>query len=369
MLSEKHLARYLHSNTTYYMVDTRSEINVETVTVSVPAQVVFYIFLLLDIPSVLCALVLFYCYVRLPDLRQHQEANPLLIYLLVGSFLVTTIDVPFILLYLQNHYFIASMQSPHALCTFWIIYDYGLYSMNLWLMALTCLERYLRIFFNRIIVGHRSRRLFLYYISPILIVLFDAFWYLYLMVLYPCAQTQFDPTQILCGFPCYKTVGSVTIQNMDWTLADLLPLFLAVLFIVILILHVLYQRYKISKHLMQPNAWRRTRRMFLQLLPVVVIFLVFNMPLIIVGLLAISDPWYNTTPYFYVNSLSYCLALCMPFAVLSKQKTMRRQLSVWLRFRTFNQIRAAAVTGLPMRSVKTHTIHKSLAFVAENHVD
>lgn len=103
---------------------------------------------------------------------------------------------------------------------------------------------------------------------------------------------------------------------MDWSLADVLPVFLTILFIVMLILHVLYQRRKISKHLIQRETWKRTRKMFLQLLPIALIFLAFNMLLSIVGLLAISYPWFNTVPYFYANSLSYCLPMCMPFAAL-----------------------------------------------------
>jgi hypothetical protein len=56
---------------------------------------------------------------------------------------------------------------------------------------------------------------------------------------------------MVCGFPCYKAVGSVMFQNTDWALADLLPLFLAILFIFTLISHVPYQRHKISRRLVR----------------------------------------------------------------------------------------------------------------------
>jgi hypothetical protein len=158
---------------------------------------------------------------------------------------------------------------------------------------------------------------------------------------------------MVCGFPCYKIVGSVMVQNTDWALADLLPVFLAILFIFTLISHVLYQRHKISRHVVQQDTWKRTRKMFLQLLPIALIFLIFNMPLIIVGLLAISNPWYDTIPYFYVNSLSYCLALCMPFAILSKQTIIKRRISTLLRLRRFNQTRPATMNTMPMRLMNT----------------
>ena len=315
---------------------------------ALPTQVVFYVFLLLDIPSIACSLLLFMYFMSARDPRHQHHSNPTITYLLVGSFLVTTVDLPLILPYLQNHYFIASMKNPNPFCVFWIMYDYGMYSLNLWLMALACLERYLLIFFKQIVVRNRKRRFVLYYLSVTIIALFVLLWYTYLVALYPCEQTQFDLTQIVCGFPCYKIVGSPAIINMDWSLADLLPVFLTILFIVMLILHVLYQRRKISKHLIQRETWKRTRKMFLQLLPIALIFLVFNMPLIIVGLLAISYPWFNTVPYFYANSLSYCLPMCMPFAVLSAQKTMRMQLFAWLRRRKLNQLAPATLNTRPL---------------------
>ena len=346
----------IFSNNTDYDTDTNSTTDATPVSMSVPMQVVFYIFLLLDILSVLCSLVLFYYFIRLREL--HRQSNQIIMYLLVGTFLVTAVDIPLILPYLQNNYYIQSMKYPNAFCIFWIMYDYGMYSLNLWLMALACLERYLLIFFKQVIVRTKKRRFFLYYVPVTFIILFVVFWYLYLVALYPCAQTQFDFTQSTCGFPCYQTFGTVIIQNLDWTLCVLLPMFLTILFNFLLILQVLYQKHKINRHLMQQGTWKRTRRMFLQLLPITFIFLVFNMPLIIVGLLAISNPWYNTTPYFYVNSLSYCLALFMPFAALSRQREIRKRLSTLMRLGRLNGIVPIIVITLPMRLLNTQTALK-----------
>jgi hypothetical protein len=335
--------------------DNVSDSNIDE-SVSLPSQMVFYIFLLLDIPSVACSLLLFYCFIYFRELRQHQYSNQIMIYLLVGSFLVTAVDIPLILPYLQNNYFIESMKYPNSFCVFWVMYDYGMYSINLWLMSLACLERYLFIFYKELIMKNRTRRCLMYYVPVTIIILFVIFWYLYLVALYPCDKSQFDFTQTVCGFPCYKVVGSVTILNTDWTVADLLPVFLTIFFILILIFHVIYQRHKIGKHLIQPKTWKRTRKMFLQLVPIALIFLIFNMPLIIVGLLAISNPWYNTIPYFYVNSLSYCLSLFMPFAILSKQTIIQKRISNIIRLTRFNQIAPIPLTRFPLRLMNTQTV-------------
>lgn len=77
-----------------------------------------------------------------------------------------------------------------------------MYSINLWLVALACLERHLSIFVQTVISLNAKRRFLLYHASVIVIIAFVLGWYLYLLALYPCEQTEFDFTQVLCGFPC-----------------------------------------------------------------------------------------------------------------------------------------------------------------------
>ena len=262
--------------------------------------------------------------------------------------------------YLVNHYFIASMSNPDSFCVFWIIYEYTTYSLNLWLMALLSLERYLAIFFKTVVMENRKRRFFMYYVSAAVIVLSIFFCYIYLVVLYPCAQTQFDYTQIACSLSCYQIVGSVLLLNLNWIIDVLLPIFLTLFFTVILILHVLYQRRKVSKHLSQQNTWKRTRKMFLQLLPITFLFLLTNLPPVIVGLISVSDPWYNTTPYFYVYCISYCLPLIIPFAILSKQRVIRYQLLALITRRRLNQTRPITM-GTSTRHLMNTTVQKCKA--------
>ncbi|CAF1424001.1 unnamed protein product [Adineta steineri] len=323
----------IFSNETDYDYDTDT-----TTCTSISTEITFYIFLLLEIPSVLCSLVLFYYFIRLREYLFRDHSNTTIIYLLLGTSLVTSIDMPIIIIHLQNCYYIESMKDPSAFCIFWILCDYTFYSLNLWLMAFACFERYLSIFFKQFIMRNRKRRFLLYYALVIFITLFPVLWYIYLILIYPCAQTDFDYTQITCDGSCYQAVDDPVTQNTDWFLADLLPTFLVIFFILVLILHVLYQRHKISRHSTQRNIWKRTRKMFLQLVPIAFIFLAFNMPLIMVGMLSITDPWYDTTPYYYANSFSYLLPLLMPFAVLSKQKEILKRLRILFKLRGANRI-------------------------------
>ncbi|CAF1254125.1 unnamed protein product [Adineta steineri] len=321
----------IFSNETDYDTDTTS-------CTSIATEIIFYIFLLLEISSVLCSLLLFYYFIRLREYLYRDHSNITILYLVIASFLVTSIDMPIIIIHLQNCYYIGSMKDSSAFCTFWILCDYIFYSLNLWLIAFACFERYLSIFFKQFIMKNRIRRFLLYYASVIFITLFAVFWYLYLTLIYPCAQTSFDYTQITCGGSCYEFVDDPVIQNIDWIIAVLLPTFLVIFFILILILHVLYQRHKISRVSTQRNTWKRTHKMFLQLVPIGFIFLAFNMPLIIVGMLGITNSWYYTTFYSYTNSFWYCLPLLMPFAILSRQKEILERLRILFNLQGANRI-------------------------------
>lgn len=322
-------------------------------------HVFFYIFLLLDIPSLLSSLLLFYYFFCLPECRRQPYSNQMIIYFLSSTFLINSINIPLMLPYFQGYHYITFMRDPNSFCIFWSMYDYTVCSLVLWLIALLSLERYLQIFFQQLVMKTRRRRVFLYYGIIVILVVFIFFWYLYLVALYPCAQTDFDFTQMFCNTPCYPSAGGAFLLNFDWIISSLLPVFLTILFTLMLILHVVYQRHKIKRHLLQRRTWKRTRKMFLQLVPITLIFLLFIMPLIILGLLSASDPWYGEEPYFYANTFSYCLPLLAPFAILSKQRTMYKRIFALYRRAQVNRIVPTIMltnTRL-IRKTNVHVIH------------
>lgn len=326
-------------------IDTNADAN------SISTEAFFYLFLFLGIPAVILTLLLFYYFFCLPELREHHYEHQMIIYLTTVAFLTNAIDIPMLLPYLKNHHYILRMAHPNVFCAFWISYDYAVCSSNVWMMALFSFERYLLIFFKQTAMKSKQRRLFLYYILVAGVFLSIFCWYISLVVLYPCSQYQFDYTQILCGLPCYIHEGSAVLRNLDWILAGILPVFLTVLFTLALILHVLYQKQKIGRHLMHRDTLKRTRKMFLQLLPIMATLLLFGTPVIIVGLIGIANPWYGTIPYSYASILFYFLPLFIPFAIFSKQKLIRRRLLTCLTGRLWNRTVPATMMPMTMRTM------------------
>jgi hypothetical protein len=319
-------------------------------------HVLFFVFLLLDISSILCSLILFYYFFfRLPQLRK-KLANHILICLLISCFLVTTIDVPLKISYFYDTEYVSLLNNRYYFCVFWILYDYTLYAMNLWLLAFASLERYFLIFYRGIILKTKIRRLFSHYLPILVLILFCFIWYLCLVVFYPCEQTQFDYTQTDCGGSCYLYVGSSSLLNADAVISALLPMFLDMLTNIILIFHVIYQKEKMRKNrtnVVLRQTWKRTRKMFLQLVPIMLIFLLFETPYAFNNLLGATTQWSNTMVTFYTGYQAYCLEIFMPFVVLSRQQEIRKHLLIKLRI-TSNR------TVAPEAQVQTLAVKRSV---------
>lgn len=81
---------------------------------SVPTQMVSFLFLLFDVPSVRCIFMVLFYFARLRELCRQYPANQIIIYLVIGSFMITVIYVPLILPYLHNYQYIRSFKDPHS---------------------------------------------------------------------------------------------------------------------------------------------------------------------------------------------------------------------------------------------------------------
>lgn len=179
-------------------------------------QIFFYTFAVLDSLAILCSLLLFYCFACLPELHREHYAHLTAIYLLISAFLISTIDVPMLLMYFQNYHQIASLKDPNSFCIFWRILDYIFFTINLWLIALFSLERYIMIFFKQVVMRSKKRRFCAYYALVIFMVVFISVWYIYFIRFYPCVEPQsFDFTQVFCGSPCYLVEASEIFVNFD----------------------------------------------------------------------------------------------------------------------------------------------------------
>ncbi|CAF4148704.1 unnamed protein product [Adineta steineri] len=212
-------------------------------------------------------------------------------------------ELPVTLAYLH---FGEVIPSSYSLCLYWIYMNYLLFPSGAWIMAIASIQRYIFIFHKHLMNSYVKHYLPIF-LPPILL----SIWYFVLIFFYPCQQ-QFDYTQIWCYGACY--LYDVVISTIDWIVSSFIPVVLTVIFNIILLLRVIYRKYKMKRG----NTWRTTRKLSIQLFSISFLFLSIYLPLIIFGLIR---TWID--PYFlyvftmtYLAYVAYFVSLLMPFICL-----------------------------------------------------
>ncbi|CAF1031704.1 unnamed protein product [Adineta steineri] len=262
----------------------------------------FNILISCQIPSIICNLIIFFYFTRLRELqtKRHHHA---VICLLICNFLIITMELPITLVYL---YFGEHIPSSYSLCLYWIYINYLLFASSVWMMAIASIQRYIFIFYKHFMKSYLKHYIPIF-LPPILL----SIWYFVLIFFYPCQQ-QFDYTQLWCFGACY--LYDEMIGTIDWIVSSFIPIVLTVIFNIILLLRVIYRKYKMKRG----NTWRTTRKLSIQLFSISFLFLSIYLPLIIFGLIR---TWID--PYFlyvftmtYLAYVAYFVSLLMPFICL-----------------------------------------------------
>jgi hypothetical protein len=226
-------------------------------------QAKFYSLSVLETCSVFCCLLLLY-YLFFDRASRNTLHHHMFVALLLTSLCTCLVDIPLILFYLyQNR---SPMQS-NATCLLWNYVDLSLYALVSLLMLWASIERYLLIFYQNFTRTERRRLLF-HYAPLMLIPVYVLVFYLAVVILHPC-ENHFDYSQVVCGELCYYSSTPV-VGLVDQFLHNICPSILIAFLNVFLFVRVIWQkRYRMR----QSVSWQRQRRLVLQLMPTVILYL------------------------------------------------------------------------------------------------
>lgn len=208
-------------------------------------------------------------------------------------------------------------------CNFWNWCQFTLTTVNLSIIALGSIERYLLIF-NHIIFTRNIR--FLQRISLISCIIIPSIFYAICIYAIQC-ETVFNYRVVGCGLPCsFSLSKSITIfKNIVFII---LPVIITILISCSLIIRIYIQRKKLKR---QRQFWRESIQMFAQLFPIIILYLIIWIPLgvlfyfITFGTI-IQRPIASSLINDYFGNLKYLVNLIYPFLVLSSQKKFREKL-------------------------------------------
>lgn len=238
--------------------------------------VIFWIFLMIYIPSVSCSCVVFIQVIR-KRLLKNSIHNDIIMLILFFSFLQVSTEHPLLFSYLYHH---ESIIQSDRFCQFWASLEYFFNGTILMLICYASIERYLLVFHSHYLHRHL---VLLHYIPMIFFVIYPLSLYLSLIYFHPCIN-QFDFKIMVCGGPCYLYEKFESTLDIVVNLA--LPLLVCTCANLLTLVRVLYRRYRMA----QRQIWRKHRRLIIQLLAIVLLHDLAWLPAIICLLIMIFSP-------------------------------------------------------------------------------
>jgi hypothetical protein len=202
----------------------------------------------------------------------------------------------------------------------WNFFALSNYAVGVWTMTWASLERHFLIFNDRLIVTYRGKIL-LHYIPLISSLSIPWIYYFILVFFYPCTNT-FDQSLLFCGWCCYVYNDQLVFFN--WLAFGVIPTCSITLLSLGLILRVVAQKRRVQQRI----NWRQHRRMVMQLVSISCLYIFFDTPTIIIGLVQLILPAFAVgIQQLYLYYMVYLVPLLVPFVLLSTF------LELWIKIR------------------------------------
>ncbi|CAF1483393.1 unnamed protein product [Adineta steineri] len=238
--------------------------------------------------------------------------------------LASQINHPFTLNYLRTG---QVSPSTNSLCIFWNFIN-GTFSFATYLaMAWASIERHFLIFYPTVFSSRRKRILFHYIPLVSTALIYPIMFSIITVFLYPC-QNVFSMTALFCGYSCALRIPSVALYAR--IVNNFVPTFIVVVSSLSLLVRVIMQKRRVQRNQFH---WRKCRRMIIQLMTTVSLFLVITMPVTLVSIIQ-----YCCAPTFgaavqtpYLSFLIRFLNILMPFVCLGLLPEIWPKLLPWKR--------------------------------------
>lgn len=274
-------------------------------------RVKFIILLVLQVPSILASLFIFFFYGKhqhlLKDVR-HQS----LMALLIVNFLQLTMDMP-----MPIHFYHIGYVDPatHGYCTWWTFFEYSVEVISALLMCFISLQRHLLIFHDHLF-RIAWKRVLIHHIPMAICILYPIILYLSMIVFYPCDGSQWDFTSSVCGYANCHLFYSERLAMFDWIAQNGLPSMIILFANVSLLIRVVRHKLQFQRAI----RWKKQRRMTLQLLSISILFLISWLPSLIIVLIQVlfNRSFAVDIQKNYIIELIYLMCFFLPWISLAQ---------------------------------------------------
>lgn len=287
-----------------------------------PPTIRFWILLICSIPSIICCLIVLWSLFTNREKRRSLNYRIIIIQLIACLIYLLT-NVPLYLNYLRLGY--VWPKTP-AMCQLWWFVGDGYADTMTILMAWASFERHIFIFHSSWL-STTKKKFFVHYLPVTLIILYCLLYYIVTMGFPPC-ENKYNYDENQCSLSCLYR--NEILSMYDTIFNDILATTLVAIFSISLIIRLFWHNYSRLNGQVQ---WRRHRKIIFILLSISIIYLLFNLPMMIVDFLDIFDLYEDTLGYaeVYLDFLNYFIFILYPFicfAIISRRlwNCQRRQL-------------------------------------------
>lgn len=291
------------------------------------------------IPSIACSIFTLIHLLMNRNLRSLIH-NHIPLVLLIISILDSLLNHPFTLNYLRVG---LVMPSTNTICLLWNFIN-NMFTISIyWAMAWCSLERHLLIFYSVLFTTRRGRILFHYIPLVLTAFIYPLVFNIVVVLLYPC-HNQFNMLSLFCGYTCALKVPSIALYAR--IVHNFLPIFIVAVFTIGLIIRVIKQKRQARQNRF---SWTRYRRMIIQLLALVALFLILTLPAATVSIIqnCCLPTFASAVQTTYLNFLVRFITIFVPFICLSLLP------EIWPKLLPCKKIRVHAIVTIPLGTNRT----------------
>jgi hypothetical protein len=261
----------------------------------------FWLYFPVLIPSLVCSVFVLYHLLTDRALRRALNNHVIILILFLGLFYELT-DV----VWLIHYYRVGNaLIQTKAFCLTWSFMDFAGFCTISILVAWASIERHILIFHDKW-VSTKWGRLFIHYIPLVIFLLYPIIFYIFIFFITSC-ELPLDYAMMHCGYS-FCALFIPAIGRFDSIVNDIIPTFCIVIFSILLLARVLWQK----RRLRQRIQWRNYRKMAVQLLSIASLYFVIDFPPMVLYALYTSGVSisYNAIDY-YASSLYFTAHIIM----------------------------------------------------------
>lgn len=257
----------------------------------IPVLVQFWLYLVLDVLSILCSIFALYHLLFDKTLRQALNNHVIIVLLVVGLIYDLT-TVPFMLHFFSHG---NTWQITDNFSKFWTFMDYTAYAIELTDFAWATIERHILIF-HQSWLSTQKKRLFIHYL-PITAIVIYCFLFYVVILFYPFCNGSFvQPTN---GVPVPCMLFTSIIGRYDAICHQIIPTFTIAVFSLALLVRVLWLKSRMNRGI----QWRQQKKMVIQLLSISTLYLLFNFPRAIIQIYVTS----GVQSYYIIKAFAHLI--------------------------------------------------------------